>query len=203
MALKLAKDGDVWAGKRMELNLSFENLQTYQWERLSKAIWSHAEMTGPLEERYIPGQKEPSGAAARIPEPTDTFTEFGVLQITPDVRVGVEVLTTRSLFECLSLTIPLAMFEPLTAEDQQTLETYLKQMALALFEVTAFSIAAIGIDRGCQLLLEMMTNPKVLRALTTTGNFLATDETLGALRLSFRSYAEVKPHLRWSPSKAT
>jgi len=202
--LRVAQQGDFWSGDKFELNMTFESLRDYQWDRLIKAIWSYAKIHGPYEERYSPGQPEPPKTEAKKAEPTATYTEFGIFEIAPDVKVGLEVLVTRSLFECVSILIPVKMFENFNtapeSADYQALVQAFYEMALEMYQMTTFSIAAIGINRGCQLLLEMVTDQAVRDVFVKQGDFLARDDALGALRLQPRLYKEVKPTLRWAPA---
>lgn len=201
--VKLATQGDLWSKDKIELNMSFDTLRDYQWKRLVEAIWKMPGLVGPYEDRYIPGQPEPEKSTIKTPEPTSAYSEFGSWEIQPGVRVGIEVLVTRSLFECVSILIPIKMFENVTSDDDneglQEVEKALYDFALALYKTTTFSLAAIGINRGCQLIVEMLTDQVVKDAFVKTGNFLARDDSLTALRLQPRTYKEVMPALRWCP----
>jgi hypothetical protein len=83
----------------------------------------------------------------------------------------------------------------------QALEKLLYDLALNLYQTTAFSIAAIGIDRGCQLLMDFIVDSAPRSAFVKAGNFLARDDTLAAIRLEPRVYKEVMPSLRWCPPR--
>ncbi|NJL93713.1 MAG: hypothetical protein HC915_08250 [Anaerolineae bacterium] len=151
----------------------------------------------------FPGCPEPEKQPIRVPEPTDAYTAFATLEFGPQVRAGIQVMITRSLFECISLVVPTGMFEGVTAEPANpgrlAIEQAYFKLALELYKTTAFSIATLGVERGCQLLLEMIANPQERDSFLKTGNFLASDDALGALRTQPRTYQEVMPALRWCP----
>src|SRR5205085_10597097 len=109
------------------------------------------------------------------PPPTATLTQHGQMKIDqPDQVdqsdqpvVGCDVQATRSLFECISVLIPVGMFEGLAGEQQQmrqrraelvALDELLVNVALAIYDVAPFKIAAIGYERGCQLPIELRSN---------------------------------------------
>ena len=201
--LQLATQGEFWSKDKLELNMSFDTLRDFQWKRLIEAIWALPGITGPFEERYIPGQPEPNKKAMQTPEPTSAYSEFGIWEIQPGLRIGIEVLVTRSLFECVSILIPIKMFDNFNPEDDnedfKALEQSLYDLALKIYKTTAFSLAAIGMNRGCQLIVELVGDPAVKDAFVRAGNFLARDDSLMALRLQPRTYKEVMPALRWCP----
>jgi len=201
--LTLATKEPFWGGDALELSLSFDNLRDYQWDRLLKALWAAPGMAGPFETRYVPHAPEPAAIPLTTPEPTATYSLFGALEVLPGVRAGVEVWVTRSLFECVTLLLPLNMFESAEAnsEERRTIEKTFFDLAVRLYEVTAYHIAVIGIDRGCQLMGELVSDNDTRRALLSQGNFLARDDILAALRLEPRNYQEVMSSLRWYPPK--
>lgn len=205
MGLKLSYDEQSWDGDTIELNMSFDTLRDYQWERLLKALWEYPGMQGPLEARYTPGQETPKTLPMSIPDPTAALSQFGIFEVEPNIRCGAEILITRSLFECVSIAIPIKMFSNVTPERTNEellyLESIYYELALKLYEITTYTIAAIGINRECQLLMEMIANPQVRDELVKTGNFLARDDALAELRLRPQNYQEVKPSLRWCPPK--
>jgi hypothetical protein len=192
-----------WGGDQLELNFSFGNLRDYQWKRLLNGLWNYSGMTGPFADRYIPRQTEPEGVEIRLPDPTATLSQYGAYELAPNVRVGIEILCTRSLFECVSLLIPLAMFEDLPHDPQnpdfQALERTLYDLALYCFKITPFDIAVLGVNRECQLLVEMLDSPSLREQFFKTGNFLAQDESILALKGDPKSFARVLPTLRWAP----
>jgi hypothetical protein len=201
--LKVAEQGDFWAGDKLELNLTFDTLKDYQWDRLMKALWSYPAVAGPFEDRCFPGQPEQPKIDIKKAEPTATYGEFGTFEFAPGVKAGIEVLVTRSLFECVSILVPLNMFDGVNAEPGneglQVLEKAFYDLAVKLYETTTYSIGTIGVNRGCTLLMEMITDNAVREEFIKTGNFLARDDSLAALRLQPRLYKEVMPALRWSP----
>jgi hypothetical protein len=203
--LQLAETEPFWSGPLFELNLSFDSLRNYQWERLLRALWATPSFSGPLSALYHPGKASPPTTALILPDPTATYSQFGIWEVEPDVRAGIEVLVTRSLFECMSVVMPVIMFANVGVEPEdaglQALEKLLYDLALNLYQTTAFSIAAIGIDRGCQLLMDFIVDSAPRSAFVKAGNFLARDDTLAAIRLEPRVYKEVMPSLRWCPPR--
>lgn len=203
--LQLASGGQYWSGAKAELNMSFDNLLDYQWTRLLKALWSSPKISGPFEKRYLPNEPEPPKVEPMTPEPTATFSQFGAYEFSPEVRVGIEVLVTRSLFECVSVLIPLNMFANVQPQPNdpglQIIEKAFYDLAVRLYETTTFDIAAIGVNRGCQLMVEMLSSPEIRSAFLSAGNFLARDDTLAGLRVEPKTYQEVMPSLRWCPPK--
>lgn len=204
MALHVAQAGEFWSKDRLELNLSFENLKDFQWERLVQALWQHPSVEGPYEQPFIPTQPAPPLSAVKVPQPTDSFALWGSIRPQAGVQVGMEVQMTRSLFECLSIAIPLGMFAADSPSGvQESVEQFFYNFALELYETTTFSIATLGINRGCQLMLEMLTNARLLRDFLAAGNFLAAEDTLISLRVPPARYLEARPHLRWCPPNPT
>lgn len=202
--LQIATQGDHWSGDKLELNMSFDTLRDYQWKRLTKALWEITGITGPYETRYIPGQPEPEKSEIRVPEPTATYSEFGAFEFVSGVRVGIEILITRSLFECVSVVVPLKMFENITPTREDTglleLERVFYTIGITVYQTATFSLATIGINQGCLLLLELLTDTASRDNFIKTGNFLARDDALAALKVQPRLYKEVMPTLRWCPA---
>lgn len=203
--LKLATQEPFWGGACVELNMSYDNLRDHQWKRLLEAVYAYPGWDGPYEARYTPQQPTPAKAAISIPEPTAALTQFAAWEIAPGVSVGVELFVTRSLFECVTVSIPLRMFDGATPalEDptRQALEKKLYEMAVHLFDVVTFDIAALGIDRGCQLITEMVTDDAARTSFLQTGNFLIREDSLIALRLNPRMYESVGKYLVWCAAK--
>ncbi|MBZ0309616.1 MAG: hypothetical protein K8I82_26365 [Anaerolineae bacterium] len=204
--LTLSLDENPWDSDSVELNMSFDTLRDYQWERLLKALWSYPIMFGPLKSRYTPGSEPPSVIPMSVPDPTAAMCQFAAVEVVPKLQVGAEVWITRSLFECVSVTIPLKMFKEVTTERTNEgllhLEQMFLEMALTLYVTTTYTIAAIGVNRGCQLLMEMLANPQIREDLIKTGNFLARDDAMAELRLHPQNFQEVRPSLRWCPPKS-
>src|SRR5690242_8461062 len=110
--LTLAKHNDLasyWEGGHYELNLSFDTLRDRQWQRVMQTIWSHSALQGPLPERYVPGEEFGELIGIQAPPPTATLTQHGRMKIGEFV-IGCDVQATRSLFECVSVLVPLGMF---------------------------------------------------------------------------------------------
>src|SRR5262245_35713732 len=134
-SLKVAthsQPSQYWEGGHYELNLSFDNLREKQWERALKLIWGSPGISGPLAARYIPGAETSEAVKVQVPPPTATMTQYGQLQI-GRIAVGFDLQMTRSLFECISVLIPISMFEgieggPRVRQDHaelQALDTFL------------------------------------------------------------------------------
>src|SRR3954471_24113862 len=106
-----------WEGGNYELNLSFDMLRDKQWQRMIQAIWEHSSFYGPLAERYTPTGAVPAQVAVQVPPPTATLTQHGQLKVGNAV-IGCDVQATRSLFECVSILVPVGMFDGLVGESQ-------------------------------------------------------------------------------------
>ena len=208
MPLTIATRDDerqYFEGGNYELNLSFDSLRVKQWQRVIKTLWEHPALFGPLGERYIPGKMPGDKLEIQVPPPTATMTQHGQLQLGTNQVIGCEVLATRSLFECVSILIPLGMFDGLVGSmgirhehpELQALDDILNDIALCVFDVVPFKIAAIGYERGCQLLAELRTSAEMRHTFLITGNFMAHEEVLRAIEPDLASYEELRPHLRW------
>src|SRR5688500_11630882 len=120
-------------------------------------LWEHPALYGPLAERYIPGDSLREQIAVKSARHTASLTERGQINIGYAV-VGVDVQATRSLFECISILVPIGMFEGLTPGVQmrqqnpqlQALDEIFYDVALKIYDASPFKIAAIGYERGCQ-----------------------------------------------------
>lgn len=200
-----------WAGNNFELNLSYGTLRDYQWKRLLDALWSSTILHGPLAKRYIPNQPAPDMAAVRYPTPTDTYSQHGVL-VVGESQVGLDVLVTRSLFECISISIPTGMFaiDPLGSEPDvlrtdeikitSAYEQY-KAVALQIHQVVPFELASIGWNRECQIVTELEADADKRQVLLDLGNFLVTEDTLRKLNLDVDSLESLENGLYWMPPK--
>jgi len=197
--LLLASSAPYWGGDCIEVNLSFDNLRDYQWKRLIQAIWDYPSISSPLKSRYQLNEPLPPITEMLIPEPTATFSQFGTIKLAPDITVGFELLITRSLFECVSVLIPLRMFEPLTSDDHRLIEKQLFDFTMYIFDTVSFDIAAFGVDRGCQLLVEMLSNENARTEFLQKGNFLIREDVMIALRMEPKSYKAISKFLRWAP----
>lgn len=189
----------VWSGRNFELNMSFATLRDNQWTRLINVLWEDSRLEGPFTNRFIPGEPRPEKVDVQYPAPTATYTQHGLLLL-GEKQVGVDILVTRSLFECISMIVPAGMFGP-SIEDLTLIavhEAY-KALALLVYQTVAFEIASIGWNRDCQLLGELLgdkpTRDKFLRA----GNFFAQDGVLKTLGVSANTYMEMMPGIRWIP----
>ncbi len=206
-ALTLAahdQDQLYWEGGHYELSMSFDGLRDRQWLRVLQAIWTHPRLHGPLDVRYVPGA-EIHPVEIAVPSPTATQTQHGRIDIGVGV-VGCDVLATRSLFECISILIPLGMFTGLTTggdvrqgnRQLVALDEALYDVALAVYDVAPFSIAAIGLERDCQVSTELQHDPVQRTELVRIGNFLARQSLLQGLQIETTSYQAVQADLLWA-----
>ena len=213
MQIQLAQHADpiaYWEGGNFELNMSYEMLQGDDWKRVIEALWANKSIDGPLISRFVPGQKIPDTHAIEFPEPTAALTQHGILYV-DEQAIGIDVLITRSLFECITLMAPVGMFANLAAGSKsnpyplsdnparQSLEKTYRELALTLFKVVPFSIASLGWNRECQLLAELTFEEDVLRRFLSTGNSLITTTALQACKVDPFLYEEMLPELRWLP----
>jgi hypothetical protein len=199
-----------WEGGNYELNLSFDTLRDRQWQRVIETIWEHPYIYGPLTERYTPGGSVPLQAAIQTPPPTATLTQHGQMKIDEAV-IGCDILATRSLFECLSVLIPVGMFDSLVGSSDmgsqyaelQALNSVLYDLALRVYDAAPFKIAAIGYERGCQLPAELRSNADLCKTFVEAGNALVHDEVLRTLNLPLDPLEQVRAHLRWLAPQQT
>ncbi|MCD4684822.1 MAG: hypothetical protein K8S97_02665, partial [Anaerolineae bacterium] len=169
-----------WSGGEYELNLSFGMLRDRQWTRLVEALWAHEALSGPVAARYIPGEPLPVPVAVEVPEPTAAQAQYGVLQVS-GLDAGCSVLATRSLFECVTVQVPVGMFDGLSTSDEAAptqlhispLDHVFRELALMLFEIVPFDLANIGYLAGPQLVEELQADTAQRLALINTGNFFA------------------------------
>jgi hypothetical protein len=132
------------------------------------------------------------------------MTQHGVLKV-GEVIVGCDVQATRSLFECVSLLVPVTMFRDLTpganvrAEhpELQTLDELFYDVALHVYDANPFKIAAFGYERECQLPVELRNDAQVRHAFLVAGNFLAQDDVLASIEPDLSRYQQVRANLRW------
>jgi hypothetical protein len=206
--LTLAKHNNehqYWEGGNYELNMSFDSLRDRQWARVTQAIWEQTALFGPLTERYVPNKIAGDKAQAQVPAPTATLTQHGQLKVTGSLEIGCDVLATRSLFECVSILVPVGMFEGLvgnmtmrhTHPELQALDEIFYNIALSVYDVVPFRIAAFGYERGCQLTSELRSDAQARHAFLVMGNFMAQEEVLRAIEPDLTPYKEVRPGLRW------
>ena len=195
-----------WEGGHYELNLSFDNLREKQWERALKLVWGSSGITGPLTWRYVPGIELPETAKVQVPPPTATMTQYGQLQI-GRVTVGFDLQMTRSLFECISILIPISMFEGIESGPQlrqdhpemDALDSILCNLALRLYDEVGFKIAAIGYERECQLPVELRSDPELCQTFLAAGNAFVQEDVLRILKPESNTYKLVKNDLYWFP----
>src|SRR5258708_11123263 len=193
-----------YEGGHYELNLSFEMLRDRQWKRALETLWEDAALYGPLAARYYPDEPIPDQVAVKVPPPTATMVQHGQMKIVEAV-VGCDVQATRSLFECISVIIPVSMFAGLVGSPRlrqehaelQALDTVLYDLALRIYDEVPFKIAALGYERQCQLPLELRSDPQMRHAFLVAGNFLAQDDVLNSLEPDLSRYEQVRANLRW------
>jgi hypothetical protein len=197
-----------WEGGHYELNLSFETLRDRQWQRVMQTIWSYSALTGPLASRYVPGEDSSELIAIQAPPPTATLTQHGQIKI-GEIVVGCDVQATRSLFECVSLLVPLGMFADIKAGphvrrehvELDALDKVLYDLALHAYDVAPYKIAAIGYERGCQLLVELRNSQEMRKTFLAAGGALVQEDTLQAVGLTVPDFKQVRPNLRWLPPR--
>lgn len=193
-----------WEGGHYELNLSFDSLRDKQWQRAIQILWGHTALNGPLASRYSPNEAPPPSAAVVVPPPTATLTQHGQIAIDHFI-VGCDVQATRSLFECISVLVPLNMFvgivgDPLVRKQHSelsALDAVFYDIALTVYDAAPFKIAAIGYERECQLLAELHSDAQQRHNFLVTGNFLAHEDVLRAIEPDLTPYQEVRPSLYW------
>lgn len=195
-----------WEGGHYELNMSFDSLRDKQWQRLIQAMWTLPQLTGPLETRFHPGVSAAKIAIA-IPPPTATMTQHGQLGIASGA-VGCDVLSTRSLFECVSLLVPLGMFatnhpstdsQPIGKLTLTELDDVLSRIALSIYEVVPFRLAAIGYERECQVVTELLSDTTTREQLLAEGGFFAQEDVFQLLNAPLEGTQAVRSGLRWMP----
>jgi hypothetical protein len=203
---KHANPNAYWRGGDYALNLSFSTLRDKQWARLVQAVWEHPALDGPFAERYIPGA---SGERAPIqtPEQTATWIQHGRLEI-DDFWVGCAVQATRSLFECVTVQVPIGMFDGLTGETGgataatirlEALDHLYQNIAVAVFEMVPFELANLGYLSECQLVTELQFNTRRRLELLGQGDVFIRDDILRLLNVSPEDYPAIRPDLRWIP----
>ena len=213
-AIQLAQHSDpnnYWQGGNFELNLSFDLLNSNQWKQVIAFLWTHDSILGPFAERFIPNVPPTPTNTISYPEPTATYTQHAALQIN-EVQLGLDILITRSLFECVTLMIPVDMLANLVQGDnkaqpyplaqnpaRQQLEVEFKELALSLYRIVPFSIASMGWNRECQLLTELTYEENLREKFLAVGNSLITDTALIKCKLKPTDYEQVYPSLRWIP----
>ncbi|PJF39313.1 MAG: hypothetical protein CUN55_14710, partial [Phototrophicales bacterium] len=193
-------------------SMSYGTLRDYQWKRLLDTLWSSVLLEGPLTKRFVPNQPAPTIAEIRYPAPTDTYSQHGVLKL-GDSKIGVDVLVTRSLFECISISVPTGMFaidplgdnpEVLRTDEIKITAAYEQYKAIALqcYEVVPFELASIGWNRECQIVTELEVDQDKRQQLFHIGNFFAPLNTLKRLNVEPSTLQKLDNGLYWMPPKS-
>lgn len=200
-------DSPFWSGRHYELNMSFATLRDAQWSRLLGALWEYVQIAGPLTTRFVPDQSPAAIVDVQLPAPTATYTQHGVLHL-GEWQLGLDVLVTRSLFECVSLIVPEGMFSRAEADGETKAtalsalrETY-GTLALHLYQAVPFEIAVLGWDRECQLRNELAGDSDLRAQFLERGGCLVQDGVLRQLGATPNHYEELLPGLRWLPDKS-
>jgi len=194
-----------WEGGNYELNMSFDTLRDKQWQRVMQSLWGHRLLYGPLAVRYVPGSDVIS-TPILVPPPTATQAQHGQIEIN-SMAFGCNVLATRSLFECVSVLVPLGMFAELarigdmrSANPQlAALDQVFYELALAVYDVVPFQLATVGWERECQLVAELRADAKLRTQLIAAGNFFAQEDGLRQMGIAGESYSLTRPTLRFAP----
>ncbi len=192
-----------------ELNMSFDMLRDNQWSRVLDALWGYRNISGPFAPQDINDDGEPQFVEIHYPSPTATYTQHGYLEL-GDKVIGVDVLVTRSLFECVSVMTSARELNDLMEGGQGTylkvdmdgvslIEDTFKQLALYIYEAAPFEIATIGWNRDCQLLAELISDEKTRERLFKQGSFLAQKRVLEKLNANLEDFEEVVQGLWWLP----
>jgi hypothetical protein len=196
-----------YSGGSYALNMSFDTLRDKQWQRVIELIWQHPALYGPLAARYHPNSQVAAQVQVQAPPPTATITQHGQMQVENTV-IGIDVQATRSLFECVSILVPVGMFAGIEASidmrshypELKALDDIFYDIALAVYDLHPFQIAAVGYERECQLPMELSGDAEVRRSFFATGNSLIQESVLRMLGADDAvQYDLVRPNLRWLP----
>lgn len=211
--IQLAEHTDsqaYWDGGNFELNMSFDMLTQEQWLQLVDALWADEQVDGPLTQRYVPNQALPPYKKVEYPEPTSTYIQHGRMDV-EGVVMGIDVLITRSLFECITLMTPVGMFKNLVSGSEgipyplqdnpirQCIESAFSDIALRIYRVAPFSIASLGWNREIQILNELVLEDAYRKKFFDQGNSFITDKGLKRCGRNPEDYARVASGLRWLP----
>ncbi len=195
---------DYWSGGDYEINLSFDTLRDRQWQRALEVLWNYPALDGPCDPRYVPGSA-PDRVPLLVPAPSDAQVQHGTLMI-DSLRVGCRVLATRSLFECLTVQVPLGMFAelPPLPDDPAlfrvaALDELFQDLAQAIYEVAPFDLANLGYQCECRLVAELQADPQLTQDFFNNGSFFARDGILESLGAWPEDFPLVTPGLRWIP----
>lgn len=187
-------------GKNFELNMSFVNLQDRHWRHVLNTLWGQETVGGPYATEYRADVTRLRTVDIQYPDPTATFTQYGKL-VFNNWQLPIKVLVTRSLFECISITIANNTLNQPDVVDQ--LQHHLKRIAVKTYQASRFQIASLGWDRECQLPNELLNDEKARAAFVEVGGFLAQDSILAQLELPPDNYEEILSGLRWVPPLTT
>lgn len=193
-----------WEGGHYELNLSFETLRDKQWQDVLNAIWNHVLMNGPLAARYTPNCPVPDKVAVKVPPPTAILKQHGQIAVN-GFAVGCDVQATRSIFECVSILVPIGMFKDIsggalmrhTHPQLAELDKVFYDIALSVYSVAPFQIASLGYERSCQLPSELRSDAESRHNFLAAGNFLIQESVLRTLEPDLTPYQQVRQGLYW------
>lgn len=199
------QDHLYWEGGNYELNMSFDALRDKQWQRVLQTIWAHPRLYGPLDARYVPGA-DVNTTLITTPQPTATQTQHGQIAIGSEVA-GCDVLATRSLFECVSVLVPLGMFADIILNGGNVrqvnpqlaaLDEVFYEIALSVYDAVPFRLAVVGWERECQVPAELRSDAEQRALLIRLGNFLAQESLLQSLHIETGRYELVREGLHWA-----
>jgi len=201
-----AAAADFWRGAGYGLNLTFAPLDDMGWEQVLSTLWHDTRLFGPLASRPNVGSETPALVTQRYPASSDMLTQHALFTIN-EFTVGCDVQISRTLFESVSVQIPLSMFNGFDRSDPRAedhpelaaIDAIYYEMALAIYAVRPFQIAAIGVERGPVTLFELSSNPQARHDLLVHGNFLADEDFLSAIEPDLRDYEPIRPGLRFKP----
>ncbi|MBI5959750.1 MAG: hypothetical protein HY866_13495, partial [Chloroflexi bacterium] len=172
-----------------------------QWQRIIETIWRHDAISGPFAERFIPGTAG-EAVSIQVPAPTDALAQYGSICV-GSLQVGCMVLATRSLFECVTIQVPIGMFDGLNAELARrridALDEVYQDITLAVFDSVPFDLANMGFQCECRLVAELQVDTQQRRKFIEGGYFYARDEVLQSLGVWPEDYPLAHNGLRWVP----
>ncbi len=187
-------------GQNYELNMSFNSLQDRHWRHLLNTLWQQEQISGPFASRFHNSGSPPRLVDIQYPDPTATFTQYGKLNVGSE-SLPIKVLVTRSLFECISITIAQSDLDQ--TDTLTELQEILKNIALHLYQASPFQLASFGWDRECQIPSEIKSDENARQPLIEAGHFLAQDKLMIEMGLTLRDYELVCEGLRWVPPTKT
>ncbi|MCE7946068.1 MAG: hypothetical protein DYG88_01425 [Chloroflexi bacterium CFX4] len=193
-----------WEGGNYELNLSFETLRDRQWADVLTTIWENVSLNGPLAARYMPGTPAAEKVAVQVPPPTAVVKQHGQIAVNGQAA-GCDVQATRSIFECVSILVPIGMFHGLTGgttmrgkhPELTALDEVFYDVALHVYSVAPFQVASLGYERSCQLPSELRNDGEARHNFLAAGNFLIQEAVLRTLEPDLTPYQEVRQGLYW------